>query len=92
MKKSKFSDEEIVKILAEADAPEQTVQKVALAHSLSEQTIYTWRRKYRGLQVQDVTKLKELERENTELKAMLSESALEIRAMGKLIQKNGWRL
>ena len=81
-----------MKILAEADAPDQTVRNVALAHSLSEQTIYTWRRKYRGLQVQDVTKLKELERENTELKAMLSESALEIRSMGKLIQKNGWRL
>jgi putative transposase len=89
MKKSKFSDEQIVKILAEADS--SSVTKAAGAHQDSEQTIYTWRRKYRGLQVSDVGKMRELERENAELKAMLAEAQLELRAAGKLIQKNGWR-
>ena len=92
MKKPKFSDEEIVNILAEANAPGQTVRSAALAHSLSEQTIYAWRRKYRGLQVQDVSKLKELERENMRLKAKLSQSALEIRAMSMLIKNKDWHL
>jgi putative transposase len=91
MKKSKFSDEQVVKILAEADSQNTTVAKVASAHQISEQTIYTWRRKFRGLKVQDVGKMRELERENSELKAMLAEAQLELRAVGKLIQKNGWR-
>jgi putative transposase len=91
MKKSKFTDEQIVKILAEVDAPGKTVAEVAKAHQISDQTIYAWRRKFRGMQVQDVGKLRELERENSELKAMLAESQLEVRAMGRLIQKNGWR-
>ena len=46
---------------------------------------------FRGMQVQDVAKMRELERENSELKSMLAEAQLELRAVGKLIQKNGWR-
>lgn len=89
MKKSKFSDEQIVKILAEADA--SSVREVAKAHQISEQTLYTWKRKYRGLEVQDVAKMRNLERENAELKAMLAEAQLDLRALGKLAEKNGWR-
>ncbi len=91
MKRSRFTDEQIVQILSEAESPSRTVQEVASKHKITDQTIYAWRRKYRGLQVQDVSKLRELERENSELKAMLAEAQLELRAVGKLIQKNGWR-
>ena len=89
MKKSKFTDDQIVKILAETDS--STIRDVAKAHQITDQTIYAWRRKYRGLEVQDVAKMRNLERENSELKAMLAESQLELRAMGKLVEKNGWR-
>ena len=91
MKRSRFTDEQIVQILAEADSSDKTVQQVAASHKITDQTIYAWRRKFRGMQVQDVAKMRELERENSELKSMLAEAQLELRAVGKLIQKNGWR-
>ena len=90
MKRSKYSEEQVVRILSEVQAG-KTVREVCKAHGLSEFTFYTWRKKYAGLQSQDVGKMRDLERENSELKRLLAEQMLENGAMKKLIQKNGWR-
>lgn len=90
MKKSRFTEEQIVRFLSEVESG-KTVREVARAHGFSEHTFYMWRRKYAGMQSQDVGKMRELERENSELKRLLADHMLEISAMKKLIQKNGWR-
>lgn len=90
MKKSKFSEEQVVRILSEVNSG-KTVREVCKVHGLSEFTFYAWRRKYAGLETQDVAKMRDLERENSELKRLLAEQMLLSGAMQKLIQKNGWR-
>ena len=52
----------------------------------------TWKRKYGGLQSQDVRRLKELEQENSQLKRLLAERDLEVDAVRNLLRKNGWAL
>ena len=90
MKQSRYSEEQVVRILGEVQAG-KTVREVCKAHGVSEFTFYTWRKKYAGVQAQDVARMRELERENGELKRMLADQMLENGAMRKLIQKNGWR-
>ena len=90
MKKSRFSEEQIVRILGEVEGG-KTVREVCQTHGLSDQTFYAWRRKYAGLQTQDVAKMRALESENSELKRLLADQMLLNGAMQKLIQKNGWR-
>lgn len=90
MKKSKFSESQVVKILSEVSGG-KTVREVCQAHGLTEGTYYVWKRKYSGLEARDVGKLRDLEHENSELKRLLADQMLENGAMKKLIQKNGWR-
>lgn len=55
--------------------------------SISDATFYNWKAKYGGMEASDVAKLKELERENAELKKMFAEASIEIRAMKNFIEK-----
>lgn len=87
MKKSRFSDEQIVNILAEADRG--TVASAAKTHSVSEQTIYTWRKRFGMMQTSEVKWLRELERENARLKKLVADRDLEIDVL-KEIQSKKW--
>jgi putative transposase len=91
MKRSKFSEAQIVKILGEVSAG-KPVKEVCTAHGVSEGTYYVWKRKYAGMENEDLRRLRELERENEALKILLGERDLEVSAVRKLLRKNGWAL
>lgn len=92
MKKSRFSEEQIVRILQEAGRGDRTVEAVCRDHGVSVNSYYLWKRKYGGLETEDVRRLRELERENSTLKRLLAEKELENDAMRSLFRKNGWAL
>ena len=87
MKKSRFSEAQMVKILREADR--ETVAVAAKKHAVSEQTIYAWRKRFGTLEVADVKRLRQLESENARLKRLVAERDLEIDVM-KEIQAKKW--
>ena len=85
MRKSKFSDEQKVAILREADRT--SVADAAAKHGISEQAIYTWRRRFGTLETADVKRLKSLEAENARLKKLVAERDLEIEVMKEIAAK-----
>lgn len=85
MRQSRFKDEQIVGILREAD--KEPVATVAKRHGISEQTIYTWRRRFGMLQTDDIRRLKQLEQENGRLKKIVAERDLEIEVMKEIALK-----
>ncbi|MCC6351938.1 MAG: transposase, partial [Phycisphaerales bacterium] len=92
MKRSKFSEEQIVRILQEAASGQKTQAQLCRDHGVSANTFYVWKRKYAGMQTDDVRHLRELERENAQLKRLLAERDLEIDAVRALFRKNGLAL
>ena len=82
------SEEEIVKILKEAESG-VPVRDVIRKYNVSEQSFYRWRQKYGGMDTSEVRRLKDLERENAELKKMVAEQALDIRML-KDINSKKW--
>ena len=86
MKRARFSVEQIIGILKAAEAA-GNIRAVCTEHNITEQTFYRWRRKYGGMEVSEARKLKDLERENSELKRMVAEQALDIRMLKDLNSK-----
>jgi putative transposase len=88
MQKKRFSEEQIIAILREAEKVEKPIGDVCRSHGIAENTFYRWRQKYGGLQVPEVRRLRELEQENSRLKRLLAERCLEVDAMRDVISKN----
>ena len=86
MRKVRFTEEQMVAIMREADR--EPVAVVAERHGISEQTIYVWRKRFGGLQSNDVRRLKQLEAENARLKKLVAERDLEIEVMKEVAAKN----
>ena len=87
--KKRFSEEQIITLLREAERPGETTQEVCRRQGISEQTFYRWRRKYGGLGVNEAVRLRQLERENGRLKKLVAERDLEIEVMKEVLAKNG---
>jgi len=85
MKKSRFSEEQMVKILRQTD--KSPVAQVAKRHGISEQTIYAWRKRFGKLEAVDVKRLRQLEQENAKLKQLVAERDLEIDVMKEVARK-----
>lgn len=80
MRKSRFSENQIVGILKEVEAGRQ-VKDVCREHGISDATYYQWKSKYGGMEVSDMKRLRELEEENRKLKMMVADLSLENKAI-----------
>ena len=87
MRKSRFSEDQMVKMLQESE--QTSVASVAKKYGVSAETVYKWRRKFGGMEPSDATALKQMEQENARLKKLLAERDLEIEVM-KEIQRKKW--
>ena len=76
--KKRHSEEQIIRILREAERNETSVREVCRQHNVTEQTLYRWRKKYGGMDVADARRLKDLESENARLKRLVAEQMLVI--------------
>jgi putative transposase len=86
MKKSKYTESQIVGILKEADAG-MMVKDICRKYGISSPTYYSWKSKYGGMEASELKRVKEVEAENANLKRMYAEMALENAAMKELISK-----
>ncbi len=87
MRKPKLTDEQIVAVLREAERGEKSIAEICKKAGVTEQTFYRWRRKFAGNTVNDVRKLKQLEKDNARLLRLLGQRDVEIDAMKELLAK-----
>jgi putative transposase len=85
--KKRFTQEQIVAILREAESGQKPVGEICRKHAISAPTFYVWRRKYGSMAESEVKRLRELEKENARLKRLLAERDVELDVMKELLQK-----
>jgi putative transposase len=86
MRKSRFSEAKIVRILKEVEGG-RLVKEVCREYGISDATYYNWKSKYGGMKVSDIQRLKELEQENQRLKQMYADISLEHRILKEIVEK-----
>jgi len=84
--KKRFTEEQIIKILHEAESV-GNARVVVRKHNISEQTFYRWKNKYGGMEVSEARRLKSLEKENNELKKLVAELTLDKRMLQDVLSK-----
>ena len=87
MKRSRFSEEQIIGILKEHQAG-LSAAEICRKYGISDAAFYNWRNKYSGMEASDAKRLKALEDENRKLKKLLAESMLDVAALKELLGKN----
>jgi putative transposase len=86
VKRKRFSEEQILVILKEAEAGTPATE-VCRKHGISDATFYTWRKKYNGLELNDLKEFRRLEDENRRLKKLVADQALDIQALRDVVKK-----
>ena len=84
--KKRFTEQQMVAILKEGEAG-VPAKDICRKHNISDATFYTWRKKYRGMETEDIRRLKQLEAENGKLKRLLADSILDIDALKAALSK-----
>ena len=87
MKRKRFTEEQIVKVLQEAEAG-IPIKELVRKHGMSEQTFYRWKKKYGGLGVNELRELRHLRKENSRLKEIVADQALDIVVLKDINSKN----
>jgi putative transposase len=87
MRASRFSEEQIIHLLQQAERGEQSISLLCRAHGMTETTFYRWRQRFGGMTVSDAQRLRELEKENVRLTRLLAEHDLEVDALKALLAK-----
>jgi putative transposase len=91
MKKSRYTEEQIIAILKQHEAGVKTAD-LCREHGISDATFYNWKAKYGGLDVSEAQRLRQMEDENRRLKALVADLSLDKEALRAVIRKNGWSL
>ena len=91
MKKSRYTEEQIIGILKQHEAGVKTAD-LCREHGISDATFYNWKSKYGGLDVSEAQRLRQMEDENRRLKQLVADLSLDREALKAVIRKNGWSL
>ena len=87
MKKSRFTEDQIVRLLRRQQNKEKTTEELCREVGISQATFYSWKKKYGGMSISEAKRLRQLEQENSRLKKLLAERSLELDLLQDCLKK-----